>query len=80
MPIFFVRNPRKTRFLTKAGFPDLSGKNFSNIRRFCWRSSARYQLRLTATRSRKKTKLQALAINPAIRGTGLWNRIVNGMA
>jgi hypothetical protein len=24
----FVRIPRKTRFLKKAGFPDLSGKNF----------------------------------------------------
>jgi hypothetical protein len=26
-----VRIPRKTRFLKKAGFPDLSGKNFSHI-------------------------------------------------
>jgi hypothetical protein len=57
-----VRIPRKTRFLKKAGFPELSGKNFQHRKRFCWRSSARYQLHLTATRYQKKTKLLALAI------------------
>jgi hypothetical protein len=28
MPRIFVRITRETRFLKKAGFPDLSGKNF----------------------------------------------------
>jgi hypothetical protein len=67
----FARIPRKTRFLKKAGFPDRSGKNFSHITRLFWRSSARYQLHLTATRSQKKTKLLALAITPQAWDNGL---------
>jgi hypothetical protein len=58
------RIPRKTRFLKKAGFPDLSAKNFSHIQRLCWHSSARYQPCLTATRSQKETKFLTLIINP----------------
>jgi hypothetical protein len=38
------RITRKTRFLKKAGFPDLSGKNFYHIQILHWCSSAHYRL------------------------------------
>jgi hypothetical protein len=56
------RITRKTRFLKKSGFPDLSGKNFYHMQRLHWCSSAHHRLYPAATKSRKMKKLPATTI------------------